>query len=192
MPTAECCAFSLPRRPTRPWKRVNTMNRLQKYSKQGMGLRALLLVAFVAGCGDSTSPSPDRSPTTPNALVVRRGPAPVVLGAAGTYVILAKSRVSNVPRSAIVGNVGLSPAAGSYITGFSLVRPSGRAYAKSSQVTGNVYAANYGAPTPANLTRAIGAMQTAYVNAAGRKNPDHTELYGGDIGGRTHPPGLYK
>jgi hypothetical protein len=35
-------------------------------------------------------------------------------------------------------------------------------------------------------------MQTAYTNAAGRKNPDHTELAGGKIGGLTLTPGLYK
>ena len=115
-----------------------------------------------------------------------------MLGAAGGYVILAKSKISTVPTSAIIGNVGLSPAAGSFITGFALSRPAGRAFAKSSQVTGNVYAANYGVPTPANLTSAIGAMQTAYTNAAGRKNPDHTELAGGNIGGLTLRPGLYK
>jgi hypothetical protein len=175
----------------------NTMNRLEMYSKQGMGLRALLLVAFVAGCGDSTSPATDLSPTTAGAArdavgVSALGPAPVVLGAAGSYVILAKSKISNVPRSTIIGNVGLSPAAASFITGFALVRPAGGAFATSSPVTGKVYAANYAAPTPANLTRAIGAMQTAYVNAAGRKHPDHTELGGGNIGGLTLRPGLYK
>jgi hypothetical protein len=179
-----------------PVEKRNPMSSLEKYSKQGIGLRALLLAAFVAGCGDSTSPSADPSPTTPSpaldAVAVRLGPAPVVLGAAATYVILAKSAVTNVPRSSIVGNIGLSPAAGSFITGFALVRPSGRSYATSAQVTGKVYAANYGVPTPANLTRAIGAMQAAYVNAAGRRNPNHTELYGGYIGGRTLAPGLYK
>jgi len=35
-------------------------------------------------------------------------------------------------------------------------------------------------------------MQNAYVNAAGRKNPDHTELAGGNIGGLTLRAGLYK
>ena len=172
------------------------MNRLEKHSKPGMALRALLLVAFAAGCSDSTSPVPDLSPTTtgaaPNALAVRRGPAPVVLGAAGAYVILAKSGISTVPRSAITGNVGLSPAAASFVTGFALVRSANGAFSKSSQVTGKVYAANYAVPTPATLTRAIGAMQTAYVNAAGRKNPDRTELARGDIGGLTLAPGLYK
>jgi hypothetical protein len=169
------------------------MNSLEKYSKQGIGLRSLLLVAFAAACGESTSPSPDLSPTTPDALVVTAlAQAPVALGAAGGYVILAKSKISNVPRSVIIGNVGLSPSAGSFITGFALIRSTGGTFARSSQVTGNVYAANYAVPTPVNLTRAIGAMQTAYVNAAGRKNPNRVGLGGGNIGGLTLAPGLYK
>jgi hypothetical protein len=39
---------------------------------------------------------------------------------------------------------------------------------------------------------AIGDMQTAYLDAAGRQNPRFTELGAGDIGGRTIRPGLYK
>jgi hypothetical protein len=35
-------------------------------------------------------------------------------------------------------------------------------------------------------------MQTAYNDAAGRKNPNFTELYAGDISGKTLRPGLYK
>jgi hypothetical protein len=35
-------------------------------------------------------------------------------------------------------------------------------------------------------------MQTAYDNAAGRKNPTATELGSGNIGGMTIKPGLYK
>jgi len=115
-----------------------------------------------------------------------------VLGAASTYVILAQSATSNVPTSAITGNIGLSPAAASYITGFALTLPAAGAFSTSAQVTGNVYAADYAAPTPANLTTAIGAMQTAYVDAAGRPTPDHTELGAGNIGGLTLPAGLYK
>ena len=41
-------------------------------------------------------------------------------------------------------------------------------FSTSSQVTGKVYAANYAAPTPANLTTAVSDMQTAYTDAAGR------------------------
>lgn len=160
-----------------------------------MASRALLLLAFLAGCSDSTAPTADLSPTAPiqaAAQLAALGPAPVVLGAAGSYVILAKSGISTVPTSAITGNIGVSPIAATAITGFALTRRAGAAYSTSSQVTGNVYAATYPTPTPANLTRAIGAMQTAYVNAAGRKNPNSTELGSGFIGGRTLSPGLYK
>jgi hypothetical protein len=118
--------------------------------------------------------------------------APVALGAAGNYVILAKSAISNVPTSAITGDLGLSPAAASFITGFSLSLPAGGAFSTSSQVTGNVYASDYAVPTPVNLTTAISDMQTAYTDAAGRPTPDYTELASGSIGGLTLPAGLYK
>lgn len=171
------------------------MNNLKKkYARAGMWLRALPLVAFVAACGSSTSPV-NLSPTTPGGGTGTgsgHGPAPVVLGPAGGYVILAKSATSNVPTSAITGNIGLSPAAASFITGLALNLPAGAAFATSAQVTGNVYASDYAVPTPANLTTAISAMQTAYVDAAGRTTPDHTELAAGNIGGLTLPAGLYK
>jgi hypothetical protein len=120
------------------------------------------------------------------------GLAPVLLGAAGNYVILAKSAISTVPTSAITGDLGLSPAAASFITGFSLILPAGGAFSTSSQVTGNVYAADYAVPTPTNLTTAVSDMQTAYTDAAGRPTPDFSELNTGAIGGLTLPAGLYK
>lgn len=42
------------------------------------------------------------------------------------------------------------------------------------------------------MTSAVSDMQTAYTDAAGRSNPDHTELYAGDLTGQTLTPGLYK
>ncbi len=160
------------------------------------GLIAVLVVALAAASCDSTT-APNRSPTTPGigpgtGGAGGHGPAPVVLGAAGTYVILSKSATSNVPTSAITGNIGLSPAAASFITGLALTLPAGGAFSTSPQVTGNIYAADYAVPTPANLTTAIGDMQTAYADAAGRPTPDHTELAAGNIGGLTLPAGLYK
>jgi hypothetical protein len=120
------------------------------------------------------------------------GPAPVNLGTAGNYVILSKSGVSNVPNSAITGNIGVSPIAASAITGFSLTPDPSGTFSTSSQVTGKIYAANYASPTPSNLTTAIGDMQTAYTDAAGRTTPDFTELGSGNIGGKILTPGLYK
>jgi hypothetical protein len=129
---------------------------------------------------------------TVNVVGGSHGPAPVNLGSAINYVILAKSGISNVPTSAITGNLGLSPAAASFITGFSLNLPAGGTYSSSAQVTGNIYASDYAVPTPSNLTTAIGDMETAYTDAAGRVTPDYTELASGNIGGLTLPPGLYK
>lgn len=117
------------------------------------------------------------------------GPAPVNLRTAGNYVILAKAAISNVPTSAITGDLGLSPAAASYFTGFSLTK-SGTLWT-SPQVVGGVYAADNEAPTPNNLTTAIGNMQAAYTDAAGRPTPDFSNLGAGAIGGLTLVPGLY-
>lgn len=118
------------------------------------------------------------------------GLAAVDLGAAGNYVILAKTAISNISTSAVTGDLGLSPAATSYVTGLSLTNATG--YATSAQVTGNIYAADMADPTPINLTTAVNNMITAYTDAAGRTTPDFSELGTGNIGGMTLTPGLYK
>jgi hypothetical protein len=115
----------------------------------------------------------------------------VNLGASANYAILAKSGISAVPTSAITGNLGISPAAATYITGFALTADSTNVFAISSQVTGKVYAADYAAPTPSDLTTAVGDMQLAFTDAAGRA-PGVTELGAGNIGGKTIAPGVYK
>lgn len=115
--------------------------------------------------------------------------SPVNLGTSGNYVILAQSAINNSPTSAITGDIGLSPAATSYITGLDLINSTG--YATSTQVTGKVYAADMADPTPINLTTAVGDMTTAYNDAAGRPSPDFSELGTGNIGGKTLTPGLY-
>ena len=113
------------------------------------------------------------------------------LGTAGSYAILAKSGIANVPTSAVTGNLGVSPAAATYITGFSLTADSTNVFSTSSQVTGKVYAADYAAPTTSNLPTAIGDMQLAFTDAAGRA-PKVTELGAGNIGGMTLTPGVYQ
>ena len=120
------------------------------------------------------------------------GPRPVVLGSAGNYVVLAKSAVSTTGVTAVTGSIGLSPAAGTYITGFSETMHASNTYSTSSVVTGRLYAANYTAPTPVILTTAVEDMETAYTDAAGRSNPTATELGAGNIDAMTLAPGLYK
>jgi len=116
--------------------------------------------------------------------------AVVDLGASANYVILAKTAINNNSTSAITGDLGLSPAATSYATGFALTNATG--YATSTQITGKIYAADMAAPTPINLTTAVSNMITAYNDAAGRLSPDFSELGTGNIGGKTLTPGLYK
>ncbi|MBK9516874.1 MAG: DUF3494 domain-containing protein [Anaeromyxobacter sp.] len=115
----------------------------------------------------------------------------VNLGAAGGFAILAKSGISSVPTSAVTGNLGVSPAAATAITGFSLTADATNVFATSPQVIGQVFAANYAAPTPATLTAAIGDMELAFADAAGRA-PGVTELGAGNVGGLTLAPGVYK
>ena len=119
------------------------------------------------------------------------GPAPVLLGSAGNYVILAKAAISTTGTTAVTGNLGLSPAAATFITGFSLIADPTNVFSTSTLVTGQVFAADYAVPTPTNLTTAVLDMMIAYTDAAGRA-PDHTELGAGNIGGMTLVPGVYK
>lgn len=142
-------------------------------------LMVTLALALVFGTGQT-------------ARAISSGPAPVNLGTAAFFAVLSKTGITNVPTSSVTGDMGVSPIAASAITGFSLVKDSSGTFATSTQVTGKVYAANYTSPTPAKMTTAIGDMQTAYVDAAGRSLPDFTELYAGDISGQTLTPGLYK
>ncbi len=118
------------------------------------------------------------------------GPSPVNLRTAANYAILAKTAISTVPDSVITGDVGLSPAAESYMTGFSQTDATG--YATSFQVSGFLYAADMAAPTAINLTTAVEDMLTAYTDAAGRSTPDQLNFGAGEIGGQSLVPGLYK
>jgi hypothetical protein len=115
---------------------------------------------------------------------------PVNLRTAGNYVILAKTAINNSAISAVTGDLGISPAATTYITGFALTDATG--YATSAQITGSVYAADMADPTPIDLTTAVENMITAYNNAAGLLPVDFLELGAGNIGGKTLTPGLYK
>jgi len=119
------------------------------------------------------------------------GPTPVNLGTAGNFVILSKTGITTTGVTRIVGNIGVSPIAATGMTGFGLVLDRSGTFSRSSLVTGKVYAPDYKPPTPANLTTAVGDMQTAYTNAAGRP-AGVPERGAGNIGGLTLAPGVYK
>ena len=112
---------------------------------------------------------------------------PANLGTSYGFVILSKSGITNVPTSAITGNIGTSPISGTAITGLD----------DCLQVVGTIYTVTTAGPpcrvvAPTLLTAAVSAMEAVYTAAAGRTNPTATELNGGIIGGLTFAPGLYK
>ncbi|MDB6076148.1 MAG: hypothetical protein JWO89_3788, partial [Verrucomicrobiaceae bacterium] len=118
-------------------------------------------------------------------LKASKGPLPVALGLAGDFVILSKSGITDVASSAITGDIGTSPITGAAIG------------VTCAEVTGNIYTVDATGPAcriqdENKLTVAVGDMQTAYTDAAGRTLPDFTELGAGDISGMTLVPGLYK
>jgi len=117
--------------------------------------------------------------------------APVNLGTAGKYAILAKSGISSVPKSVVTGDIAVSPINSTAITGFSLTADATNQFSTSTQVIGKVYAPDYTSPTPSNLTTAVSNMEAAYTDTAGRA-AGYTELYAGDISGQTFTPGVYK
>lgn len=116
---------------------------------------------------------------------------PVDLRSAGTYAILAESGIATIPTSAVTGNVAVSPAAATYLTGFALTADITNVFSTSPQVTGQVFASDYAPPTPSALTAAIGDMKLAFSDAAGRA-PTVTQLGAGNVGGRTLAPGVYE
>ena len=119
--------------------------------------------------------------------VERTGQTPVNLGKAGPFAILTKSGITDVYPSAINGDVGSSPITGAAIH-----------LRCVEMATGRIYSVNAAGPLPCRvtdpklLTVAIGDMEAAYTDAAGRKLPDFVNRGAGLIGGLTLVPGLYK
>lgn len=168
----------------------NTSINIFKQSKLMTALASVFMAGIlVTGCSNDNNPTGGNGEI--DIPIQTTSQAKIDLKSAGNYVILAGSEISNIPTSSITGNIGISPASASFITGFSMVYTTGEAHSTSAQVTGNIYASDYAAPTPATLTTAQGDLTTAYNNAAGRTSNDIV-LISGNIGGLTLTPGLYK
>lgn len=137
---------------------------------------------YVVTASDSTT-------ATYNVTVTEgAGPVPVPLGTAGNFVILTKTGITDVPTSAITGNIGASPITGASIAGLGC-----------TEVAGLIYTVDAAGPACRTidatlLTTAISDMGAAYTNAATRPagvgpflNPG-----AGTLGvGTTLAPGLY-
>ena len=106
----------------------------------------------------------------------------VNLGSAGNFAILAGTSITDNPTSAISGNVGLSPAAGSNYAGLT-----------QAEVTGKIYSVNAAGPAgyiqnAALLTTAKNDLTTAFTDAQGR-TPVTTVAT--ELGGQTLSAGVY-
>jgi hypothetical protein len=157
--------------------------------KKMFPITAMLLVVLMGSCKKEETPnlsSGTLSTASSDALRLQPHRAVVNLGIAGNFVILSKSGITDVFPSAVTGDVGTSPITGAAI------------HLTCTEVTGTIYSVNAAGPLPcrvtdaSRLTTAVGDMQTAYTDAAGRSNPNFLNLGAGNIGGLTLTQGLYK
>ena len=124
----------------------------------------------------------------PPGTLVAAGPAPVNLGSAAQFTILAGAAVTTTGGGIIKGDVGASPITGAAI------------HLTQAQVNGTIYAVDASGPAgsvmdPTLLATAKGDLTTAINDAAGRTpipsgpflNPG-----AGNMGGLNLVPGLYK
>ena len=167
--------------------------------KNLLPVSAMLLVVLMASCGKDavTSTSPMKASANQittqsnNALIAKDAVAStsiqgVNLGLAGEFEILSQTGITDVYKSAVVGDIGTSPITGAAIK------------LTSAEVLGTIYTVDAAGPLPSSvtnptrLTSAVADMLTAYNDAAGRINPDFLNLGAGNIGGKTLTPGVYK
>lgn len=121
------------------------------------------------------------------------GPLLPNLGGAANFSILTKAGISTTGVTLVNGNIGVSPAAATAITGFGLIMDASGTFSRSPIVTGNIYASDYAAPTPSNTSVAVSNMESAYTTANGLTTPAPIIATGaGNISGLTLAPGLYK
>jgi len=160
--------------------------------KKGLPIAALLLAGLMSGCNkdqDSSLSSMMDPGVKSGANHLKSGVLilPIVnLGTAADFAILSKSGITDVYKSVVTGDIGSSP-----ITGAAIL-------VSCAEVTGTIYSVDAAGPLPSSVTSptklgiAVGDMQVAYTDAAGRANPDFLNLGEGTLGTVTLTPGLYK
>jgi hypothetical protein len=114
------------------------------------------------------------------------GPAPLNLGAAVNFAVVAETAITTASPSVINGNVGLSPASGANVT---LGCP---------PVTGRIYTVDSAGPLPCQivdpglLSLVVGDGHTAWHVARDARPADFSEVGSGNIGGMTLAPATYR
>ncbi len=179
------------------------MNRSGNFSTSLKRFVELLVIAAVAGCGGGGGDAGNAPvaqagagvPTTPGAGNGTgdpgHGPAPIDLQTAANFVILGETAITNVPTSAVNGNVGLGPASSGANIALSCAEVTGGAIytADSAGPTGPPGCRQRNAATV--LTNAVADGHGAWNDGRVRV-PDYTDVRGGNIGGTALPPATYK
>ena len=164
----------------------------------------ILLTAIMAGCGGGSTGATGAKgaagatsatgATGAQGTSPARGPAPVLLGGAGNFVILTESGITDVVfASTITGNIGDSGTAAqmSQVScaemNSSLPAPSGKIYGFDAAYVG---AGTCFVPTSPLITPAVTAMTNAY-NDASTRFPDYALGGAGSIGSRDFVPATY-
>jgi hypothetical protein len=179
-------------------------NAMRKRFNNKMWLTGLLLAVSLTGCGGdggSSTPAPATNVSASGSSAATKGAvsteaAAVNLGSAGNYAILAKTAANSTPISVVTGNVGVSPAARGYSTGWSLITEPTDTYFTSAQVVapGKLYAAdNVGGTTTADLRTAVLDMEKAYDAAVAKPAGvgPFLDLGAGTVTDQTLAPGVY-
>ncbi len=118
-----------------------------KNGKVTIFVSALLLLTIFVVAASNLAVNPVSAATSPS------------LGNASTFAVLGASAVSDTPPSSIIGNVGLSPASGTFYSGLTC-----------PEVTGTIYSVDAAGPpcrvtNPGFLTLAKNDETTAYNSA---------------------------
>jgi len=133
------------------------------------------------------------SATSTTHVVLNPQETPISLGTSRNFAVLAKSGVTVGAAARITGNIGMSPYLSYSILGLTLLLDSSGTFSTcASQVNGKIYAPNYSGSTPAMVKKAVDDMVTGFYDAAGRITPVSTNIGGGELGGKTFAPGIYK
>jgi len=120
------------------------------------------------------------------------GPGIVDLKSAADFTILSKTGISTIGVTSITGNIGVSPAKATGLTGFSLIMDATNQFATSLYVIGKVYASDYTLAPPSKMTTAVSDMESAFTTANGMTTTVIVDRGAGNISGMTLAPGLYK
>jgi hypothetical protein len=150
----------------------------------------LVFLAFILGVTSLIFSNP--------LTVFAAGPVPVNLLSTSNFVILSKTGITDTGShtSMITGNIGSSPITAAAVSNVFCSEITGKIYGVDAAYVGSGDQTCFlGNPPASNKTlvdNAVLDMGTAYADASGRTLPDGTELYAGNIGGRTFTPGLYK